>query len=88
MSQFDQGGGATLIWTLSQIFAIFYFDASPNSSFNLSFTTSPGGGWCDIYDNNAILNSVVVEVEVWVELGNNKKEEQQEQEAELGQAQV
>ena len=28
------------------------------------------GGWSDIYGINAILNSVVVEVEVWVELGN------------------
>ena len=28
------------------------------------------GGWCDIYETNSILNSVVVEVEVWVELGN------------------
>ena len=32
------------------------------------FTTSPRGGWlvggwCDIYEINAILNSVVVEVE-------------------------
>ena len=25
----EGGGGATLIWTLSQIFSIFYFDASP-----------------------------------------------------------
>ena len=31
----------------------------------LKFTTSPGGGgWSDIYEINAILNSVVVEVEV------------------------
>ena len=25
-----KGGGSTLIWTLSQIFLIFYFDGSPN----------------------------------------------------------
>ena len=34
----------------------------------LEFSTSPGGwvggGWCDIYEINAVLNSVVVEVEV------------------------
>ena len=30
----------------------------------LKFTTSPVGGWCDIYEINAILKSVVVEVEV------------------------
>ena len=30
----------------------------------LKFTTSPVGGWCDILDNNAILNSPVVEIEV------------------------
>ena len=32
-------------------------------------------GGCDIYDINANLNSVVVEVEVWVELGNTGKGE-------------
>ena len=40
----------------------------------LKFTTSPGGGgWSDIYEINAILNSFVVEVEVWVELGKTDK---------------
>ena len=50
----------------------------------MSFTTSPGGGWwvggwvgggwwSDIYEIRANLNSVVVEVEVLVELGKNCK---------------
>ena len=30
MDQRSEGGGSTLIGTLSQIFLIFYFDASPN----------------------------------------------------------
>ena len=34
MSQRSEGGGATLIGTLSQIFSIFYFDASPNWGFS------------------------------------------------------
>ena len=29
MSQRSEGGGSTLIGTLSQIFSIFYFDGSP-----------------------------------------------------------
>ena len=39
----------------------------------MSFTTSPGGWvggwWSDIYEIRANLNSVVVEVEILVELG-------------------
>ena len=33
-----------------------------------------GGWWSDIYEIRANLNSVVVEVEVWVELGKTKYE--------------
>ena len=29
-----KGGGSTLIWTLSQIFSIFYFDGSPKPSWD------------------------------------------------------
>ena len=34
MSQRSEGGGSTLIWTLSQIFSIFYFDGSPKPSWD------------------------------------------------------
>ena len=34
----QRGGGATLIGTLSQIFSLFYFDASPNQEHDLDYT--------------------------------------------------
>ena len=36
MSQRSEGGGSTLIGTLSQIFSIFYFDGSPNQFYDQS----------------------------------------------------
>ena len=48
MSQRLEGGGSTLIGTLSQIFSTFYFDASPKS---LVFMSVVGGarhvGYCE-----------------------------------------
>ena len=39
MSQRSEGGGSTLIGTLSQISSIFYFDASPNKDNLMGFDT-------------------------------------------------
>ena len=43
----QRGGGSTLIGTLSQIFSLFYFDASPKSSKIFSWPTKKYSNSCD-----------------------------------------